>query len=129
MARSPSPQPTDGELAILKVLWAHGPAELKRVCAGLRNGRAAPTTVATMLQIMLKKGLVQRAQGERGSLWSAKVSRDAVSSGFLRKVIDSVFDGSAHRLVAHLLDSGKLSQHDLREIERLLALADKQKKS
>jgi BlaI family penicillinase repressor len=126
MARPASAQPTDGELAILKVLWAEGPAELRRICA---ERGSAPTTVATMLQIMLKKGLVTRTSGERGRLWAARVSRAAVGAGFLRKVIDSVFDGSARLLVAQLLDGGALSEQDCREIRRLLAAADRQKKS
>src|SRR5438128_5213195 len=117
MARPASAQPTDGEMEILKVLWASGPAPLGQVCAELRRHRpVAATTVATMLQVMLGKGLVKRAPGPRGFLWSAKVSQAATASRLLRKVLDHVFDGSAQRLVAHLLDEGKLSPRDCQEI-------------
>jgi BlaI family penicillinase repressor len=128
MARPASAQPTDGELEILKVLWPSGPVPLGQVCATLRRQRpVAPTTVATMLQVMLGKGLVKRTRGPRGFLWSAKVSQEAAASRLLGKVLDHVFDGSAQRLVVHLLDEGKLSARDRQEIRRLLETSDRRK--
>jgi predicted transcriptional regulator len=81
----------------------------------------ATTTVATMLKVMLEKGLVVRKQGERGYLWSAKVTREAAESGLTHKLIDRLFDGSARRLVAHLIEQGKLSAADRLEIQELLS--------
>jgi BlaI family transcriptional regulator, penicillinase repressor len=130
MARTASAQPTDGELEILKVLWHSGPMPLGQICTALRRQRpVAPTTVATMLQVMLSKGLVVRTPGPRGFLWSAKVSQEAAASSLLHKVLDHVFDGSAQRLVVHLLDEGKLSARDRQEIRRLLETKDKPKPS
>ncbi len=130
MARPTSTQPTDGELEILKVLWPAGPVALGQVCAALRSRRpVATTTVATMLQVMRGKGLVKRTRGPRGFLWSAKVSQEAAASRLLGKVLDHVFDGSAQRLVAHLLDEGKLSARDRQEIRRLLETSDRRKPS
>ena len=64
MARPPSKQPTDGELEILKVLWEKGPAGLGQVHAVLAERRdVAITTVATMLKMMLDKGMVARRTG------------------------------------------------------------------
>lgn len=121
MARPPSKQPTDGELQILNILWDSGPAPLGKVCGALRRQRdVAKTTVATMLKVMLEKGLVKRAEGPRGYLWSAKVSRKTATSGMLRKLLDGVFEGSARRMVAHLLEEGKLSAKDREEIQRML---------
>ncbi|CAN5614125.1 BlaI/MecI/CopY family transcriptional regulator [soil metagenome] len=124
MARPSSAHPTDVELEILKVLWAEGPSELGRICATLRKHRpVANTTVATMLKVMRDKGLVDREQGPKGYLWSALVSRRATSAGLLRRLVDRVFDGSAGRLVANLLESDGLSDRDREEIRRLLEAA------
>src|ERR1700730_5936027 len=107
MARPPSKQPTDGELEILKVLWETGPAGLGQVHAALEERReVATTTVATMLKMMLAKELVHREDGPKGSLWSARVSRKAALSGLIGKLVTHVFDGSARRLVAHLIEEG-----------------------
>src|SRR5262245_33784593 len=101
MARPRSTQPTDGELELLKVLWDAGPCELGLVCSELRRQRpVATTTVATMLAVMLGKGLVKRAQSRRGYLWSAKVGRAVTTRRLVDKLVERAFDGSAQRLVA-----------------------------
>ncbi|HZW35037.1 MAG TPA: BlaI/MecI/CopY family transcriptional regulator [Isosphaeraceae bacterium] len=121
MARRASRQPTDGELEILKVLWAIGPAGLGQVHAALQQRRAvALTTVATMLKMMLDKELVRREDGSRGYLWSARVSCQAAVSGLLGKLVQHLFDGSARRLVAHLIQEGELDDRECREILDLL---------
>ena len=86
MARPPSKQPTDGELEILKILWETGPAGLGQIHAVLQERRGvAITTVATMLKMMLAKEMVEREDGPRGYLWSARVSRKAAVSGLARQ--------------------------------------------
>ena len=121
MARPPSDQPTDGELEILKVLWNSGPSELGQICTRLRERRqVATTTVATMLKVMLEKGLVRRTGNPRRYLWAAARGEKATSKRLLRRFVDRVFDGSAHHLVAHLLEDGRLSNEDRDQIRRAL---------
>ena len=125
MARPASTQPTDGEMEILKVLWATGPAELGQIRAQLQRQRpVATTTIATMLKVMLGKKLVKRSDGKRGYVWSARASRSRTASDLVRKVLDHVFDGSAGRLVAHLLDERGLDQTDRDQIRKLLDAFD-----
>ncbi len=130
MARPPSKQPTDGELEILKILWETGPTGLGQIHKVLQEHRGvATTTVATMLKMMLAKELVQREDGPRGYLWSARVSRKAAVSGLLGKLVQHVFDGSARRLVAHLIQEGDLDDRERAEILDLLKTqSDKDKK-
>jgi BlaI family penicillinase repressor len=121
MPRPRSQEPTAGELEILKTLWDSGPAELAEICARLREKRpVATTTVATMLGVMLEKGLVKRSRGPRGYVWRARRSRQATATGLLGKLMDRVFEGSALRLVAHLLAEGRLSERERRQILDLL---------
>jgi BlaI family penicillinase repressor len=131
MARPASKQPTDGELEILKVLWETGPAGLGQIHAVLAERRGvAITTVATMLKMMLAKEMVERGDGPRGYLWAARVSRKAAVTGLLGKLLQHVFDGSAHRLVAHLIEEGQLDDRERAEIlEILKARQEKDKKS
>ena len=121
MARPPSPHPTDGELEILRVLWERGPASLSEICDALRNQRdVATTTVATMLRVMLDKRLVKRKPAARGHQWSAAVSQADAAESMIGKLVDGVFDGSATRLVAHLVEAGQLSPKDLAELRELI---------
>lgn len=121
MARPPSKQPTDGELELLKILWTIGPAGLGEIHAALGESRpVALTTVASMLKTMLAKGLVAREDGPKGYAWSAAATRQTTASGLVGKLLGHVFDGSARRLVAHLIEDGSLDHRERAEILELL---------
>ncbi len=121
MARPRSTQPTDAELEILQVLWDQGPAGLGRIHTAIQGRRpVALTTIATTLKTMLDKGLAERQDGPRGYLWSAATSRRTTATGLLGKLVQHVFDGSARRLVAHLIQEGALDDRDRDEIRALL---------
>jgi BlaI family penicillinase repressor len=121
MARTSQAQPTDGELNILKILWQRGPSRLSEICGTFaRERRVAPTTIATMLKIMEGKGQVKRVTSQEGVVWEAVLTQTAAGNHLLRNLINRVFEGSAQKLVLHLLEKGNLSETDQREIRRLL---------
>lgn len=122
MARPASKHPTDGELEILRILWASGSCTLSEVCDALRENRdVATTTVATMLKVMLDKKLVKRkAAAGRGYQWSAAATQEKTAGSMVGKLVDGVFDGSASRLVAHLVETERLTKQDLAELEKLV---------
>ena len=122
MARSGSKHPTEGELAILKVLWEQGPTRLSVLCEKLSGKRgSAPSTVATMLKIMKDKGLVERVWPPTGKAWRAKLTRKEAGSGMLQRLTNQLFEGSAQKVVLNLLEGGKLSRKDQEEIRKMLA--------
>ena len=121
MPRPRSSHPTERELEILTLLWESGPQELGQVCASIRERReVATTTVATMLSVMLEKGMVKRRQGTRAYVWSARRSQETVTRGILGQIIDRAFAGSAARLVAQLVQEGRLSAGEREQIRKLL---------
>ena len=123
MARPASQHPTDGQLEILRVLWESGASSLGTICEALRREReVATTTVATMLRVMLEKGLVRRKQAARGLQWSAAVTQSAAAKSMVGKLVDGIFDGSAGRLAAHLVEAGQLSAEELAELRKLIDL-------
>ena len=70
MPKSVPPAPTDGELALLRVLWDHGPCTVRQVHDHLGRGTAY-TTALKLLQIMAEKGLVLRNVANRTHIYSA----------------------------------------------------------
>jgi len=121
MARPASVHPTDGELELLRILWNNGPSALSAVCEQLRQERdVATTTVATMLRVMHDKGLVKRLGAGRGARWAAAISHKSAARGMVRKLVEGVFDGSADRLVTHLVEGGQLTQGQLAELRKLI---------
>jgi predicted transcriptional regulator len=73
-----------------------------------------------MLKVMLEKKLVQRKQGKQSYIWSAKTTQKSAASGMVRKLVNLVFDGSAQRLVAHLVESGQLSDDEREAVRRMM---------
>jgi BlaI family transcriptional regulator, penicillinase repressor len=57
-------------------------------------------------------------------VWAARATRTRTASDLVRKVLDHVFDGSAGRLVAHLLEDTELDARDRDEIRKLLEAFD-----
>lgn len=132
MARNSSTHPTDTELEILQLLWDSGPCSLSDLCALIRKTRpVATTTVSTMLKVMQDKKLVMRQAGDpgtRGATWKAKVNRKQAARGFVSKVVDRIFEGSAQQLVAHIISDRKLSESDRKAIQKLLDETPEDKK-
>jgi len=117
------PRPTDAELAILRVLWDQGPGSVREVLEGVNAARPEPlayTTVLRFLQIMMEKGLVVRADGERGHIYEPAVPADGTKRQMVRDLMDRVFGGSAQALVLQALGARKVSATELRAIRTLL---------
>ena len=129
MARPGNEHPTDGELTILKVLWDRGPSRLSAICDALGDERGtAPSTVATMLKIMSEKGFVERVSADAGVVWEARLSQEEAGNGMLQSLMNRLFEGSAQKVVLHLLEGGKLSRKDQEEIRRMLGAQRKPKR-
>lgn len=129
MARPSNEHPTNGELSILKVLWEKGPSRLGVIRETLSEKRkTAPSTVATMLKIMKEKGLVERVSSGKGLVWQARLTQEAAGSGMLQTLMNRLFEGSAQKVVLHLLEVGKLSRKDREEIRQLLESQPKRKR-
>ena len=115
------PKPTDGELAILSVLWRHGPRTVREVFAEFNRTRETGyTTVLKMLQIMAQKGLVTRDETRKTHIYRAALAQGEAQRRFVGDLLDRVFNGSAHRLVLQALSTKKASAAELAEIRRLL---------
>jgi BlaI family transcriptional regulator, penicillinase repressor len=120
-----TPNPTDGELAILRVLWSRGaPATVREVHEVLsRTKDTAYTTVLKMLTIMAEKGLVHRDDSERSHTYRALYEEPTVQSSMLKDLMRRAFSGSALTLVQRALDDEIASAEDLDAISTLIAQA------
>jgi len=125
-----NPLPTDGELAILRALWAIGsPATVRQVHEELLRGKdTAYTTVLKMLTIMTEKALVQRDDSERSHRYTALYSEPVVQSSLLKSFMANAFSGSAFKLVQSALDDDQASPEELEAISRLIAQAKSRRK-
>jgi predicted transcriptional regulator len=125
------PHPTDGELAILRVLWARKmPSTVREVHEALsQHKETAYTTVLKMLTIKAEKGLVKRDESERSHRYQALYSEPVVESSLLKSFLKTAFSGSASRLVQRAIDDGAASAEELDEIARMIEDAKRARKS
>jgi BlaI family transcriptional regulator, penicillinase repressor len=126
-----TPNPTEGELAILRVLWGlKGPATVREVHEVLSRGKeTAYTTVLKMLTIMADKGLVRRDESERSHTYVAVQGEPAVQASLLQDLMRRAFSGSAVKLVQRALDDDSATAEELDAIGKLIAQAKAKKKS
>jgi predicted transcriptional regulator len=104
------------ELQVMAVLWRGGELSVREVHEALSKD-SAYTTVQTILQRLEQKGAVRRTRKVGNALmFEAAIARKAV----YRRLIDELLDlvGGSQPLLAHLVDSGKLSVEDLEAIRR-----------
>ena len=115
------PRPTEGELAILRVLWRRGASTVRQVQESLSEDRETGyTTVLKLLQIMTEKGLVERDETERTHIYSARRSQEQTQQQLVGDLLDRAFGGSASQLVMQALSAKPTSAAELAEIRRLL---------
>jgi len=122
MARPKEEQPTTGELEVLKVLWDRGPSTVRDVMEVLNADRPrAYTSVMSLMNVMADKGLLVREPQGRAFVYRPKFEQKRTRGRMVGDLLGRVFDGSAHELVAHLLDQSKPTAEELDEIQRTIA--------
>ncbi len=126
---SQQPRPTEGELAILRVLWDAGPRSVREVQRILNDLRPTGyTTVLKLLQIMTEKGLVDRDETCRPQIYRARYSQEKTQRQLLQDLLQRAFGGSVRTLVMQALATKKSSPRELEELERLLDRFEGEKK-
>jgi len=114
-------RPTEAEMAILGVLWSHGPSMVRAVHGVLEPERnIGYTTVLKLLQIMLDKGLVARDDSARSHVYEAAVPRDAIQTALVTALADRAFDGSTTSLVMHALSPERASAEEIAKVRAWL---------
>lgn len=106
------------ELKIMQVIWRRGASTVNEVQSELQPALAY-TTVQTMLNILERKGKLQRELKGRAYVYSAKVSEEKAVGQSLRDIIDRMFGGSSEELVMSLLKSRQI------DAKRLAKLTEK----
>jgi predicted transcriptional regulator len=121
MSRATIPRPTDGELAILRILWDRGPSTVRQVHDVLAHERqAAYTTALKLLQIMTEKGLVERDERDRTHIYRARLSEETTQRQLVRDLLDRAFGGSSSKLVMQALATKRASAEELRDIRKAI---------
>jgi len=107
------------ELEIMNILWQTGPANVQTVQQSIKRNLAY-TTVQTMLNILQRKGKVQRSLRERAYFYKPLVSRRQVVRHSVADMIDRLFGGSAESLVMSLVETKHITPEKLEQLKKLI---------
>jgi predicted transcriptional regulator len=114
------------EMQIMEALWTCGPSAVREVQERFPEAsRPAYTTVQTVLYRLEVKKAVRRVKKiGNAHIFEATVTRSSAQ----RRLIDDflgLFGGQAQPVMAHLIQTGKLTLDDVREAERLIQELEK----
>jgi BlaI family transcriptional regulator, penicillinase repressor len=109
------------DLKIMQILWSRGACSIREIQEAFpERNRPAYTTVQTTVYRLEAKKAVRRAKKiSNAHIFEATLSRDATE----RRLIDELlgfFGGRSQPVMAHLIESGKLTLEDVQEAERTL---------
>jgi predicted transcriptional regulator len=115
--------PTNGELALLRILWRRGPQTVREIHRAVRRHREIGyTTVLKTLQVMAEKGLVTRDESSRSHVYTAALAESTARRRAVTDLLSRFFEGSAEGLVMHALSAHRTRPE---ELERLRTLIDR----
>lgn len=119
-------QPSDAEWKVLHALWRRHPASARDLLAELRGETNwAYTTLKTLLDRMLEKGLVSAEMRGHTAWYEPAVEQKRARKAALRSMIDRVFEGAAGPLLAHLVDHESLSRSERKRLATLIEQVEK----
>ena len=125
----PNPKLSRLEFEIMETLWVRGSASIREIQEDFpEKDRPAYTTIQTTVYRLEGKKAVRRVRKVGNfHIFEAAVSRDAAQ----RKLIDellALFGGRTQPVMAHLIETGRLTLDDVREAGKLLRKLEKKDK-
>jgi BlaI family transcriptional regulator, penicillinase repressor len=117
----PHPKFTKLELQIMQALWDHGPLPIREIQESFpERGRPAYTTIQTTVYRLESKLALRRVKKiGNAHILEASVTRHAAQSRLIDDLL-GFFGGRTQPVMAHLIETGRLTLEDVKEAEQLL---------
>lgn len=115
------------QLDVLRALWTQGEATVLAVRDALAAGRPlAPTTVATLLKRLERRGYVAHRLDGRAHVYRALVSEAEVARRAVDDAVEQVFEGDLAAFAAQLLRREDVTAADLARIRALIEARERE---
>ncbi len=111
---------SDAEWEVMKVLWECSPQSANEIVAALAERPWSPATIRTLIGRLTKKGVLQFEKAGREYRYSPRVDKTECIRQARKSFIRRVYDGSAHPMLAQVIEEEPLSMRELDELHRLL---------
>ena len=110
----------DLQVAILRVLWDEGEATVTRVTEAVAGKRRAPTTIATMLTKLERRGIVEHRVEGRQFVYRPLISEQEVTRTMVADLTERLFEGDVSALVSHLIRSEEIERDELVRLRAMI---------
>jgi len=115
------------QLAIMRVLWRRGEAAVAEVHEELAVERGlAPTTIATMLVKLERKGVATHRTEGRRFIYRPLIDEEQVRRSMVDELTSQLFHGDVTALVNHLLCEHSIDAHELTELRSLIRARERE---
>lgn len=112
---------TEAEWAIIKAVWEGEPCTAPQIQAKLRRKTSwAYSTVRTLMDRMVRKGLLAADKKEHLTRYRSVVTREQAQRSELLYALKHAFNGGLTPMVQCLLDTNEMSADELAELEALI---------
>jgi predicted transcriptional regulator len=112
---------TRQELRIMEQFWKRERVSIREILETFPKKRRPPySSVQTIVYRIEEKGAIRRVRKiGNAHVFEAVVSREEARGSALDDLL-GLFGGRAQTVMAHLVESGKLTREDIRETEKLI---------
>ena len=115
-----SGQLSELQLAVMRAVWDAGEATVAAVHEALAERGLAPTTVATLLNRLEKRGLLSHRTEGRQFVYRTLVEEEQLRATMVDELTDRVFAGDVAALVSQLLAEHEIDSGDLARVRRII---------
>jgi BlaI family penicillinase repressor len=124
------PKLTRLELKIMETLWTRGACSVREIQEAFPEpGRPAYTTVQTTVYRLESEGALKCVKRiSNANIFEAAISRNDAQRRLVDELL-SLFEGRTKPVMAHLVESGKLTLDDVKEAEQALRKLQRKEKS
>src|SRR6476620_614163 len=124
------PKLTKLELQIMEALWTRDEASIRDIHETFpEKDRPAYTTIqTTVYRLEVKKAVRRVKKVGNFHIFEAAVSRNAAQRRLINDLL-ALFGGSTQPVMAHLIESGKLTLDDIKEAEKVLRKLERKDKA
>ncbi|HVW07007.1 MAG TPA: BlaI/MecI/CopY family transcriptional regulator [Bryobacteraceae bacterium] len=115
------PKFSKAELEVMEEFWNHGRLSIREVQESFPEGSRPPyTSIQTIVYRLEEQGALRRVRKiGNAHIFEAVTSRQEARGRVLDNLL-SLFGGRTQTVMAHLVETGKLTRQDIQDAERLI---------
>jgi BlaI family penicillinase repressor len=110
---------TKAEEQVMQILWDLKEGVVKQVVEGFTENKPAYTTVATVLNVLEKKGFVSHRKIGNTNLFSPAVSKQEYTKVQFSSLLKNYFNGSFPKMATFFAQENNLGINELEEMLKL----------